>query len=169
MTTLDPWSRSETEFTAHSLRAPRESLLLDVRADEGYRMRVLVRSPAIALGAIASFLACQMICPNARGKDHAAAAHESGLTEVSGSDPCCPGGKHVPTDPSEDSGCCSSCCCSGAVVNQSVTLDDLAFSIILTLPWPIPIGDLEVVNASPNLVVNLRPPEPSLRTTILLI
>lgn len=54
-------------------------------------------------------------------------------------------------------------------MTQSVTLDHFPFANILTLPWPLPTGDFNVALATPNLLVNLRPSEPSLRTTVLLI
>ncbi len=132
-------------------------------------MCVIMRSPVLALAAIGSFLACQMLCLDARGKQRVFSSHDSRTAEYAGFDPCCGGTKQVPANSPDGPDCCLTCCCSGAVVSQSVTLDHLAFEIILTLPWPIPIDDLEVAHSATNLLISLRPPEPSLRTTVLLI
>lgn len=142
---------------------------LEVRADNGYEMDVLTRSPVVALAAIGAFLACQMICPSARGKERSLFSSDPAGAEYSGGDSCCGGTKQAPEDSPGGFDCCLTCCCSGAILAPSVMLDRLDVAIHLSPPWSIPNGDLEIAHAAPSLLVSPRPPEPSLRTIVLLI
>lgn len=128
-----------------------------------------MRSPVMALAAIGCFLACQVLCPGARVMPRAPFAQDSVAGQQSSSDPCCGGTKQTPEKPTDDSGCCSSCCCSGAPMTQTIPLDYLTFVAVLPFECFDPTDCFRVTSSTVNPFVCLRPAEPSLETTILLI
>jgi hypothetical protein len=129
-----------------------------------------MRSPAVTLFALGCLLCCQTLCSTGKPEQLAASVHtrDARLSAVSGHDPCCDP-KPVPADPCEESSCCFFCCCSGAVLAHPLPLEHLTVTAILPLPWFVPDGEVGPTHTVVDPIADLRPPEPSLGTIVLLI
>lgn len=127
-----------------------------------------MRSPAVTLLTLGSLLSCQVLCTNGRAEQRATSFHESGSAESSGYDPCCDT-KQAPANPSDKSSCCDSCCCSGAVLTQPPPLEHLNVTSVISLPWFVPLGEVEPKHTVIDPDPVSRPPESALGTIVLLI
>jgi len=141
---------------------------LDCKADEDYKVGVLMRSPVIAALAIGSYLTCQIVCLGAGGSEPADSLHKSGVAGSTAADSCC-GTKQAPANPPVRSSCCDYCCCSGAVLTQPLPLEHLTVIAVLPLPWYFGLSGIEPKHTVVDPIPVSSPPEPPLGTIILLI
>lgn len=129
-----------------------------------------MRSPVIALLALGSLLSCQILCPygNVSGRADSSKTNEARLAKLSDYDPC-RNPTPRPADPCQESNCGYFCFCSGAVLTQSLPLEHSTVTAFLPLPWFVPGGEVEPTHTVVDPIADLRPPEPSLGTIVLLI